>query len=237
MSDCKPSRVSSDFGAQEAFRKAPHTGIDYPMSKPVPVYVNQPMTVETIGSGGDAGNYVILRDASGNRHQYAHLSAVGPITQGQVIQPGTAIGNTGNTGFSTGLHLHYEVRKGPNWNQGTPINPNSIDPATGKPYTHSSGFNPGQPLGCASNAIESPIKPINLPPPKPIPQPTPAPPVPGQPPAPGEPGSQPPSQPGGSPGGVVGGITPAIDNFFNQFGHVMNPRLGAGDLRETRVPR
>jgi murein DD-endopeptidase MepM/ murein hydrolase activator NlpD len=39
---------------------------------------------------------------------YAHLSKV-RVSRGQVIKPGSTIGSTGNTGYATGPHLHYEV--------------------------------------------------------------------------------------------------------------------------------
>ena len=63
------------------------------------------------------GKCVRLLHADGTVSLYAHLSALS-VTQGQVVQAGDLLGEEGNTGNSTGPHLHFEVRTG-----GTPIDP------------------------------------------------------------------------------------------------------------------
>ncbi|WP_459953957.1 M23 family metallopeptidase [Paenibacillus pini] len=63
------------------------------------------------GSGfGNMGNVVAIKDDKGYLHVYAHLSAVS-VKVGQHVTRGEKIGNQGNTGKSTGAHLHYEIRK------------------------------------------------------------------------------------------------------------------------------
>lgn len=57
------------------------------------------------------GNTVITRDARGRMHLYAHLQKISARV-GQVLALGQKLGTVGSTGFSTGPHLHYEVRNG-----------------------------------------------------------------------------------------------------------------------------
>lgn len=57
------------------------------------------------------GNLVVVTDANGCRHYYAHLQSIA-VSKGQAISIGTKIGVMGNTGNSFGAHLHYEVRTG-----------------------------------------------------------------------------------------------------------------------------
>lgn len=67
--------------------------------------------------GGGYGNYVLIRHTNGLETLYGHLSAT-HVKVGQVVKAGEVIGLGGNTGRSTGAHLHYEVRY-----QGNPLNP------------------------------------------------------------------------------------------------------------------
>lgn len=57
------------------------------------------------------GNLVVVTDAGGCRHYYAHLQSIA-VSKGQAVSVGTQIGVMGNTGNSFGAHLHYEVRTG-----------------------------------------------------------------------------------------------------------------------------
>jgi len=200
-----------------------HHGVDYAVPVGTPIYANQPMTVTRVGYEPGYGNYVYAKDANGTEYRYGHLDSAN-VKVGDTVNPGDKIANTGNTGKSTGAHLHYEVRTP----DGKSVDPQKTDPNTGKPYQAAAGFEKGKDLN-GSNATKEPnYKPETGQPKPPIPQPVPAPPVPGQP--PGQP--PPPDQ-----GSIIGQTTPAINKFFGGFGYVMNPRLGAGDLRDTRVPR
>ncbi|MEC0093428.1 M23 family metallopeptidase [Paenibacillus macquariensis] len=63
------------------------------------------------GSGfGNYGNLVAIRDDKGYLHVYAHLSSIS-VKGGQKIDKDQVVGKQGNTGKSSGAHLHYEVRK------------------------------------------------------------------------------------------------------------------------------
>ncbi|MFG2296427.1 peptidoglycan DD-metalloendopeptidase family protein [Streptomyces sp. NPDC048603] len=89
-----------------------HTGIDFPVGTGTPVHAIGPAVVVSAGSAGAYGNEVVLRHADGMYSQYAHLSRL-DVRAGQQVQGGQAIGLSGNTGNSSGPHLHMEVRTGP----------------------------------------------------------------------------------------------------------------------------
>ncbi len=63
------------------------------------------------------GNIIIIDHQNGVHTWYAHLDSM-DVTVGDVVEKGDKIGGLGNTGYSTGPHLHFEVRE-----NGTPINP------------------------------------------------------------------------------------------------------------------
>ena len=105
-----PSRVvSSPYGWRWGRM---HTGVDYPRPDGTPVSVIQPGTVTSAGwNDGGYGYMVMISHPGGNTTLYGHLSKI-LVKQGQQIEPGTVIGNTGSTGRSTGPHVHFEVRRG-----------------------------------------------------------------------------------------------------------------------------
>jgi murein DD-endopeptidase MepM/ murein hydrolase activator NlpD len=74
------------------------------------------------GPAGTYGNLVIVRHDNGYETRYAHLSAVA-VKTGDHVDAGTQVGNVGTTGYSTGPHLHFEVR-----HDGTPIDPAPLLP-------------------------------------------------------------------------------------------------------------
>ena len=143
--------VTSKYG----YRKDPvsgspsqfHSGVDYKAPEGTPLVTNKPMTVVDSRYSPSYGNVVTTRDADGNTYTMAHLSERA-VEKGQSIPAGTTMGYTGNTGKSTGAHLHYEVTD----IRGKKIDPQSIDPNTGKPFTDSVGFEKGKGLD-ASQAI------------------------------------------------------------------------------------
>lgn len=118
------SKRGSPYGSRNG---KTHYGIDYPVNVGTKISVIQPGTVGFSGldSGGNLSVYIDHTDGSHTR--YLHLSKTN-VSQGQKIEPGTLIGETGGaagaygSGNSTGPHLHYEyaARGG-----------GSIDPARG----------------------------------------------------------------------------------------------------------
>ncbi len=65
------------------------------------------------GWNGGYGTYVVIRHNNGTQTLYAHMSA-NYVARGQYVAKGQQIGRMGNTGKSTGVHLHFEVRGGRN---------------------------------------------------------------------------------------------------------------------------
>lgn len=145
-----------------------HAGDDYSAPNGTPIYVNTPMTVVNVQSAGQTGGYgnmVTTRDAQGNTYKFAHLNNAS-VQKGQKINPGDQVGNVGNTGKSTGNHLHYEVHNA----NGKAVDPDSKNPATGKPYTDNAGFEKGKSLPASTGHADHDVKPNSKPAPdKPAP--------------------------------------------------------------------
>jgi murein DD-endopeptidase MepM/ murein hydrolase activator NlpD len=99
-----------------------HPGFDLAAATGTPVGAAAAGTITHAGPAGTYGNLVIVRHASGYETRYAHLSAV-TVKVGEEVAPGQNIGKVGTTGYSTGPHLHFEVR-----HDGTPIDPEPLLP-------------------------------------------------------------------------------------------------------------
>jgi murein DD-endopeptidase MepM/ murein hydrolase activator NlpD len=74
---------------------------------------------------GGAGNYVVIDGADGvYDYVYMHMKGAGPLAAGQYVRTGQRVGKVGNTGSSTGCHLHFELWTAPGWYAGgKPIDP------------------------------------------------------------------------------------------------------------------
>jgi murein DD-endopeptidase MepM/ murein hydrolase activator NlpD len=86
-----------------------HQGIDIQASPRQPVRASADGVVTLAGVQGGYGNAVYLSHGFGVGTRYAHLARV-EVRPGQRVKRGDVIGLVGNTGRSTGYHLHYEVR-------------------------------------------------------------------------------------------------------------------------------
>lgn len=87
-----------------------HAGIDIPADTGTPILAAADGTVTEIGFDADRGNYLKLDHGDGLTTLYAHCSSV-DVTEGGMVQAGEQIAAVGNTGLSTGPHLHFEVRQ------------------------------------------------------------------------------------------------------------------------------
>ncbi|MFO7543434.1 MAG: M23 family metallopeptidase [Thiobacillus sp.] len=94
-----------------------HTGIDYPGNIGTPVLATAPGKVDQAGSRGALGNHVAIEHGFGYRSLYGHLSKV-LVRPGETIKKGQTIGLLGNTGRSSGPHVHYALQY-----RGQTINP------------------------------------------------------------------------------------------------------------------
>ena len=98
-------------------RVSPHKGIDIKAPIGTPVYAPADGMVTFAGYQRAAGYYIILRHEQNYSTVYMHLSRI-DVKKGQQIMAGQVIAKTGNTGRTTGPHLHYELR----------INDRPVDP-------------------------------------------------------------------------------------------------------------
>ena len=91
-----------------------HAGLDidqtYNYGGPVAAAAPGQVVLAT-SNGYGYGTYVVIRHDNGYETLYAHLSAI-YVSQGQYVSQGEAIGAVGSTGYSTGPHVHFEVRAG-----------------------------------------------------------------------------------------------------------------------------
>jgi murein DD-endopeptidase MepM/ murein hydrolase activator NlpD len=88
-----------------------HTGIDIgcPFGTPIAAADAGVVSYVNWGWGGGYGNFVLVTHGNGFSTLYAHLSSIA-VSAGQVVRRGEVIGAEGSTGYSTGPHLHFEIR-------------------------------------------------------------------------------------------------------------------------------
>ena len=112
-------RISSEFGARWGRN---HNGIDLACPQGTNVRAADGGIVTWAGYKGSFGNLVIINHQNGYETYYAHNSKL-LVSQGDEVYEGMHIAESGNTGRSTGPHIHFEVRTG-----GTPHNPRNYLP-------------------------------------------------------------------------------------------------------------
>lgn len=129
-------RMTSDFGYRTSgFHKGVdltgdpnvNNGYDYILAfadGTVTSVCNTYSKTGQVGGTGDMGNYVIINHGNGYKTRYQHMTK-GSVTvkKGQKVKAGQVIGYMGNTGYSTGRHLHFDIS----------INGEYVDP---KPYLY-----------------------------------------------------------------------------------------------------
>ncbi|MCT2591175.1 M23 family metallopeptidase [Streptomyces sp. N2-109] len=103
------SRVSAPYGIPGNWSAGHHTGIDFAVPVGTPVRSVGAGTVVSSRYSGDYGNMIIIRMKDGKYTYFAHLSKR-YVRKGDRVKAGTLLGRSGNTGRTTGPHLHFEVR-------------------------------------------------------------------------------------------------------------------------------
>ncbi len=125
------AHISSAFG----MRKDPishqarfHKGLDLAAPEGMRVVSALPGTVVSAGYMSGYGNTVLVQHADGVQTRYGHLGTIS-VKAGDVVNSETNLGTVGNTGRSTGPHLHFEVIR-----MGTPVDPLAVLNSQTNPY-------------------------------------------------------------------------------------------------------
>jgi len=98
-------------------KRAMHEGIDFSAAHGEPIYATAGGIVVHSGKSGAYGNLVTINHGGGLQTKYAHISKI-LVKKGDIVKKEDLIAYVGNTGRSTGPHLHYEIR----------LNKKSLDP-------------------------------------------------------------------------------------------------------------
>ncbi|MEU8917677.1 M23 family metallopeptidase [Streptomyces nigrescens] len=114
--------LGSTFGLAGNMWASSHSGQDFVVPSGTVVKAAHSGTVVKAGpnGGGDGpayGNAIVIKHDNGMYTQYAHLSQLN-VSVGQQVGTGEKVGLSGSTGNSSGPHLHFEVRTGPNYGSG-----------------------------------------------------------------------------------------------------------------------
>jgi murein DD-endopeptidase MepM/ murein hydrolase activator NlpD len=118
--------ISAAYGTQDtsglwASTNNAHTGTDYNVPVGTPVTAAMDGVVSSTDLGPDYGMAIMVDHPGGYQTIYAHLSEK-DAKVGQTVAKGQRLGKSGNSGNSTGAHLHFEVRHGKN----NPVNPDTL---------------------------------------------------------------------------------------------------------------
>jgi murein DD-endopeptidase MepM/ murein hydrolase activator NlpD len=110
-----PLKTAFDQSSDYGFRHNPfgggfefHNGLDFTSAYGAPIYATAPGVVIKAESSGGYGNHVVVDHGYGYQTLYAHLSKI-EVTAGTPVTRDSVVGYLGNTGRSSGPHLHYTV--------------------------------------------------------------------------------------------------------------------------------
>jgi len=105
-------RTTSKFGQQESFRSSAHKGLDLANGKQGdPVKSLRAGKVITAAYSKTAGYWVVVQQDDGTVAKYMHLQKGLNVKAGQTVSSGQTLGKVGNTGRSTGAHLHLQIEQ------------------------------------------------------------------------------------------------------------------------------
>jgi murein DD-endopeptidase MepM/ murein hydrolase activator NlpD len=102
------------FALSGAYNGSAHNGVDMGTPTGTKIYAPLTGTVRNVGNTDAVpgcyswGKWILIDHPNGLSSMFAHLSQIS-VTPGQVVQTGDVVGYSGNTGYSTGPHLHYTV--------------------------------------------------------------------------------------------------------------------------------
>ncbi|CAM5304989.1 M23 family metallopeptidase OS=Streptomyces alboniger OX=132473 GN=CP975_19835 PE=4 SV=1 [Streptomyces alboniger] len=117
--------LTASFDQAGGMWQAKHSGQDFAVPTGTKVMAAHGGTVVKAGGNGAGdgpayGNAIVIKHGSGTYSQYAHLSRI-DVRVGQIVKTGRRIALSGNTGNTTGPHLHFEIRTTANY--GSAIDP------------------------------------------------------------------------------------------------------------------
>jgi murein DD-endopeptidase MepM/ murein hydrolase activator NlpD len=101
--------ITTYFGEVGDTSPRGHAGLDIAAPAGTPVLAAFEGKVVRSGWGDAYGNLVVIEHAGGYETWYGHLDTLG-VSEGQVVSHGARVGTVGSTGYSTGPHLHFELR-------------------------------------------------------------------------------------------------------------------------------
>lgn len=136
-------RVTSPFGMRSM---GDHKGIDYGVPEGTPIIAAHSGTIVEARESPSYGNMIRIRGDNGIDTLYAHLSSFG-VQQGQQVTAGQQIALSGNTGRSTGPHLHFEAIR-----NGTKIDPAPLLGLSGSQSTQFAESQTPEPASTSSDA-------------------------------------------------------------------------------------
>ncbi|MZD58574.1 M23 family metallopeptidase [Streptomyces sp. SID5606] len=124
----KKYKLSASFAQNGGMWAHKHSGQDFAVPIGTNVVAAHGGTVVKAGGNGAGdgpayGNAIVVKHGNGTYSQYAHLSKVN-VKIGQVVKTGQSIAKSGNTGNSSGPHLHFEIRTTANY--GSAVDPVSF---------------------------------------------------------------------------------------------------------------
>jgi hypothetical protein len=115
-------RITSKYGEVSELHPNGHTGIDLGLQEGTPLKTLYDGVVQKVVDYGNEniGKGVIIQFENGKQAIYGHMSKIN-VREGEILQAGETIGMSGNTGFSTGPHLHFGLKENGEFVDPTPL--------------------------------------------------------------------------------------------------------------------
>ena len=114
----KGNNVTCDYECHLAYSNAP--GLDFGVREGTKVFAAEDGEVIRSQWGDRGGRYLMIRHDDGRLTLYSHLSVL-RVVSGERVERGQHIAETGNTGYSTGPHLHFAIKDNGQWVDPEPL--------------------------------------------------------------------------------------------------------------------